>query len=63
MCGCPVSDRGGPGGIHEVDLHRLHEEGGDQSQDVCGLVLHAQERKKRPSQQDSCRFQLCDCMI
>lgn len=58
VCGRPVGHRGRAGEVHEADLHLLSETGGDQSQDPCGLVLHAHQRERRPSEPDSRRRRL-----
>lgn len=59
MCRRPIGYRSCAGGIHEADLHRLPKTGGNQIKDTCGLVLHADQRKRRSSKSDSCRLQLC----
>lgn len=59
MCRRPIGYRSCDGGIHEADLHRLPKTGGNQIKDTCGLVLHADQRKRRSSKSDSCRLQLC----
>lgn len=58
MCRRPIGYRSRAGGVHEADLHLLPETGGNQSKDTRGLVLHAHQRKWRPSKSDSCRLRL-----
>lgn len=60
--GRALGDRGGPRRTHEADVHRLYEEGGNQSEDARRLVLHAREGQQRPTQQDSRRSQPSLCV-
>lgn len=61
MCGSPVGYRSGPGETHDADLHRLLEEGGDQTQDDCAVVLHAKHRWHHRGK-DCCRLLLPSCI-
>lgn len=54
MCRSPVADRGRPGETHDIDLHLLYEEGGGQSKDTRGLVLHS--KKGNRLWKNSCRL-------
>lgn len=58
---CAIGNRSSPWRTHEVDMHCLFEERGNQSEDASWLVLHARKGERCPTQQDPRRSQLCHC--